>query len=463
MSDTDKHIEIWTESLIPLPYFEKMLEASCKKNGIKLVIAKKWESDYTGDSNKRAFFSIRILSTYFVDFISKNNAQLLLISLRESFNFFFELPGSVKANKTYIWEDLYPVKFEIVYSATDKVLLHFDFLFSNNNITEEKAWKEMCSMINKYELKKRPFYQLVNRTLAQKDQQRYFSFELDTGKWDILNPINEVTMNLSKDYMSAVNDLRIRKPIVLINEERYKDYFVWDQQWVLDFIDVKLIMARPNDIALYLSLCEKNVLKAKSVYENELKSHRSAFGMTMLKEKETTDFYDYFEYIIAAITFSYTAIETLANICIVDNYEYVTEIKGVKTIYSKEAIERNFKLREKLKVILKEILKTSDPVKEKWWNNFILLEDIRNEIIHTKQGKSESRYSLFLDKKIFDWIKVSRIIVEYYGKYIDKNLRLLLIDFPYGFGYDNTRPNLMTNEDYLDQWNKLHNPYKKRI
>ncbi len=155
-------------------------------------------------------------------------------------------------------------------------------------------------------------------------------------------------------------------------------------------------------------------------------------GSLQLDEESTSLFYDYFEQIIAAVTYSYTAIETLANICIEERYQHTKKEKGVTTIYDKEGIERNFKLRDKFKVIIRTILSTPDPSAEPWWQFFIQLEEIRDKIIHTKQSNSQERYSLFLSPKIFLIVEVSKSIVKWYGHYINTNLRRILDDFPFG-------------------------------
>lgn len=98
--------------------------------------------------------------------------------------------------------------------------------------------------------------------------------------------------------------------------------------------------------------------------------------------------------------------------------------------------------------MLKQILKTPDPTKEDWWQQFIKLEEIRDEIIHTKESKSEERYSSFLSKNIFKQIEISKEIISFYGYYIEKNVRDLLADYPYDFGYDNVLPYFISDEDY---------------
>lgn len=68
--------------------------------------------------------------------------------------------------------------------------------------------------------------------------------------------------------------------------------------------------------------------------------------------------------------------------------------------------------------MLPEILGSPNPSQEPWWQKFILLEDIRDQIIHTKQSNSEEKYSFPLMRYIFELIETSKEIVRYYGVYI---------------------------------------------
>ena len=154
---------------------------------------------------------------------------------------------------------------------------------------------------------------------------------------------------------------------------------------------------------------------------------------------------------------SYTSLEAFANICIPENYIYVVEKDGIKTTYSKEAIERKFSLRDKFKNILKEILLTQDVSKTKWWCSFIKLEDIRNEIVHSKASKSEDRYSKLLEQNIFIIIEIHKVIIQYYGVFISENRKALLNEFPYGFGHDNVFPALMSDKNYEKSYRYIHN------
>lgn len=87
-------------------------------------------------------------------------------------------------------------------------------------------------------------------------------------------------------------------------------------------------MSQPNDISLYINLFEINLTKAKKIYNEEYDSRKKFIYNQLLSEDETKQFYDYFEYIISAVVFSYTALEAFVNICIIDGYEYIRNDKN---------------------------------------------------------------------------------------------------------------------------------------
>jgi hypothetical protein len=315
----------------------------------------------------------------------------------------------------------------------------------------------MMEYISKYENKDEITHAEIRRMPSDRDEVRFFLFDTTTRTWIIQDLLSDITLGISIDYHKYKKDERVAKPDILINEDKFNEHFVFDQQWVLTLDEFEVIMARPNDVALYLSLMDKNLIMAKAFLEQAIKRrNKNPFYDTMLDEDSTKLFYDYFEQVISAATYSYTAIETLANICIVETYEHTKREKGMTTIYDKEGIERFFKLREKFKVIIRTILSTPDPTTERWWQYFIQLEGIRDKIIHTKQSSSQERYSLFLSPKIFPIIEISKTIVKWYGHYINTNLRHILEDYPFGYGFDNTIPAFMTNANYWKSWRNMH-------
>tara|TARA_Y100001933_G_scaffold265081_1_gene335088 strand:- start:18986 stop:19468 length:483 start_codon:yes stop_codon:yes gene_type:complete len=140
-----------------------------------------------------------------------------------------------------------------------------------------------------------------------------------------------------------------------------------------------------------------------------------------------------------------------------NGWEYQTEANAVKTAYIKEAMERKFLLRQKFEKIIRSILNTPDPSRENRWMSFTELENLRNEIMHTKQSRSEERYAKLLSHSIFDIISNHKTIIQYYGGHIADYKSGLLEEYPYEFGYDDVIPGLMTDEDYRKSPKSIRN------
>jgi hypothetical protein len=456
-SNNNHYILIGGGFVIPAAYFDELLSEPLRKAEITYSIIEDINKYYQGNFNFKPVLFIKINDAFYKDFLSAQRGELLYDLISNSLTLLWQMFKEIDAKEDYKLKDASVNKFDILYSAKDQNQLHFSFSFSLIANEEQQSWNQMIDLIKKYETNDEIIYKLVNGIHAQKDNIRFFNYNPNNFQWDILNPLQEETLRLSKEYYDYKKDKRIKKPHLFLTKENYKKHFVWDSdQWILHIQNIQIILAQPNDISLYISLFEKNLNDAKKIY-NEEYSKRGKYPFNqLLKENETKKIYDYFENIITAVIFSYTAIEAFVNICIIDEYEY-TEIKDDKPItHSKEAILKNFPLRKKLKSMLTQILQTPDPTKESWWERFINLEKTRNEIIHTKQSKSEERYSSFLTKNIFEYVEVSKEIIEFYGNYIDANLKGLLIDYPYGYGYDNVLPYFISDESYEKHWRNLH-------
>ncbi len=443
------HIELWTKGVFPLALFEKLLQKDLESAGYRLHFKEDKSLNWLQQELSDSQLSITLKPLFYKDYIvnGKGNAlhALLISSLKPLASF----ESNLEEDKKRVWLDFNKNKYEFTYESNDVTMLHFPFNNEWNEMQQNVAFDAMIRYIGLYEAKNRDIHADLEKVPTGKDQIWFLLYDQNKVCWSIQDHLADITHRISKDYYQSKNDPRVAKPEILMNEDKFNDYFVWDQQWRLTLERFEVIMAKPNDIALYISLMEKNLTRSISFMEDALSVRKASLFYNMMPGDDTTTrFYDYFEHVIAAITFSYTAIETLANICILENYEYAKKDGGVTTIYNKEGIERYFKLREKFKIIIRDILQTPDPTKEPWWSLFIQLEDIRNEIIHTKQSKSHERYSKFLSIKIFPIVEVSKTIVAYYGNFINSNRQDILIDFPFGFGYDNTRPSFMTNEDY---------------
>src|SRR5690554_5643702 len=346
-----------------------------------------------------------------------------------------------------------PFIFLAVYYKTNDDIV-FKFLFDGKESDEEyiQLIKEISDLIILYNQKEgnEELKTSIKNSFTQNKQIKYFIYE---GKWVVLNPLIEISREINKEYLAG-KDNRVSKPHILMQRDNYSKYFILDSNWVLEFDDLDTLLMKPNDVSLYSSVSMKNKNEAEMFYNEVILPRLQEYGGAFPSYKKQTEYYNYFELIITSIIFAYTSLEAFANICIPNNYEYVTDKAGVKTIYSKSAIERKFPLRDKFKKILSNLLKIPNITNEKWWNKFIRLEDVRNEIIHTKDASAEERYSKLLSKEIFALIEVHTEIISFFGLYISQNRQEIMSKFPYKFGYDEFIPSL-TNKESFDKSRKV--------
>lgn len=446
----------------PLPeiYVEKLLiEKLDEKSTIKITVR---ETEKTERNSKTDWIlSSSMMNLYLSDKFLENHFNTNSFSIKDFQIKFLEfvkpLTKFSKINElTREFESSRPFAvFSAFYKTKDKYILNFLFELSGNENEYWEALIEVFKTINLYnEVEDNQLKKAVKESYSPNKKIKYLIFK--ENKWFVVNPLLEVGKEINDKYREN-KDFRIKKPHIILNRDDFRKYFVFDANWVLVFDNLETMMIQPNDVSLYSNISESNLKKAQEFYnETILPRHKIWYGSHPNVDKQT-QYYNYFELIISSLIFAYTALEAFANICIPDNYEYLIEKSGIKTIYSKEAIERKYSLRDKFKVILKDIMNTSDPTKEDWWNDFIRLEDLRNEIIHTKQSKSEDRYSKLLGKDIFQLIENHKTIIKFYGKFIEKNKKELLEEYPYDFDYDDFLPGLMTNKNYDKSYRSIHN------
>lgn len=351
--------------------------------------------------------------------------------------------------------------FSTFYKSKDNFIFQYLFELDGDESDYITALIEVFKTVVVYnDNQPNEFQRAIKKSYSQSNNKKYLLFV--DNHWNVLNPLLEVGREINLRYREN-KDFRIKKPHILMHRDDYRKYFVLDRNWVLTFDGLETLMIKPNDVSVYSNISDTNLQKANDFYNQTiLPRHKQYYGSFPSVEQQK-EYYDYFELIITALIFAYTSLEAFANICIPDGYEYLVEKDGIKTIYSKSAIERKFSLRDKFKNILREILNTPDPSQEKWWNTFIDLEDLRGEIIHTKQSKSEDRYSQLLTKKIFSKIEVHKQIINFYGYYIAENKKELLEDFPYNFGFDDFFPGLTDDKGYESSYRVLHNIPEKNV
>ena len=144
----------------------------------------------------------------------------------------------------------------------------------------------------------------------------------------------------------------------------------------------------PDPTAIFLSLAEKELRKATEYQDTALPS-----GVNYGNDEENTlkpgiesGFFDCLQSIVAAVVFSYTAIEVFANSMIPDDYVFSNPRRDKKCTesYSKDQIERHISLDTKLDKLLPDICNVASPKGTKLWVQYVKIKDLRDRLIHLK-------------------------------------------------------------------------------
>lgn len=271
--------------------------------------------------------------------------------------------------------------------------------------------------------------------------------------WEFANVLFFVGREKMLRYKKNL-DKRFAKPLMIVNETNVNREFTFTSNWSIQGRIRRYTMNRPNDIAMYQSIANKALKRAQDKFAE---IHAKNVTELIMPEAQVSDFFDYFEEIIQAVIISYTTIECMANSCIPYQHKHTMEEKGVTKTYNKQSIELNFALRDKLKSVIPPIINASSPATEKWWQEFIKLEDLRNEIIHSKESQAEVRYSALINDRIFKTVSVHNEIVSYYANLLCKAESAIMNDFPVGVGCDEIIPALMKDKDFKKEYKDLFN------
>lgn len=137
----------------------------------------------------------------------------------------------------------------------------------------------------------------------------------------------------------------------------------------------------PSAPALFLSLAHK----AFTAYRNvDISGFFDRHPQGIWPDNQTPLF-DFFEQFAAHVVFAFTALESLTNEIIPEDYSYTTvEGRTGQIIYSREEIERYVSLDEKLLQVLPSALNVESPKGLHIWGEYKKLKKVRNRIIHLK-------------------------------------------------------------------------------
>ena len=179
----------------------------------------------------------------------------------------------------------------------------------------------------------------------------------------------------------------------------------------------------PNNIGILMSVSSKSADRAKKIFNKKFKNSNYELDITKLAGDKksainaiSSDVYDYIEEIQSSIVFAYTALEAFANLSVPSSYVYNAQknSKSIIETYDKEAIERWLSLKVKIKDILPSIYKTKVVTKQKWWGQFVTLEEYRNEIIHQKSIGTTEFYKVYFKESIFNIIGCVEAVISFF-------------------------------------------------
>jgi hypothetical protein len=223
------------------------------------------------------------------------------------------------------------------------------------------------------------------------------------------------------DY--EISDLRMTKPTFHFAKDSSGSMLIQDIDTVKLNRSRKISYFVPNNIGMLMSVSTKASNRAKEIFDRKFKNSSYELDVTKLTGNKndaissiSKDVYDYIEEIQSAIVFAYTALEAFANLSIPQGYIYKAKknSKGISESYDKVAIERWLSLKVKMKSILPELYETKVVEKQKWWGQFVTLEEYRNEIIHQKSIGSTEFYKAYFKDSIFNIINCIDSVISFF-------------------------------------------------
>jgi len=366
----------------------------------------------------------------------------------------------IRSVKKILHSDYQFIHTLVYFKTSDKFVLQF-ILYLDDLLNESNLIEKLIKVIYNYENETDDYLMSqVHNTEHQRD--RFKCFEFINDQWEIVNPLLKISQTVNRGFRKR-GDNRKRKPTVFVNKNNFRDTIVFDNHWVLKSNDLSSLMIRPNDMSIYTNISKTHLEQGEKYFFEVLQLNLKMSLGNSPSDEQQMEYYDYFETMIISIIFSYTSIESFVNICIPVHYKHNFKQKGERKEWSKSEIEQFMSLRDKLKKVLRKVLKTPDPSKEEWWNDLIKLESLRKQLIHpkSKQKKSEKRYSELLNKEVFDVIRVNQSVIRFLGKYIFDNNSRLLDEYPYDFGYDDFIPKVMDTINFKTLYNSIYNPSQK--
>jgi hypothetical protein len=220
-----------------------------------------------------------------------------------------------------------------------------------------------------------------------------------------------------------ISDLRMTKPTFHFAKDSNGSMLIQNIDTVKLNRSRKISYFVPNNIGMLMSVSAKASNRGKEIFDRKFKNSSYELDVTKLTANKidaigsiSKDVYDYIEEIQSAIVFAYTALEAFANLSIPQGYIYKAQknSKGISESYDKVAIERWLSLKVKMKSILPDLYETKVVEKQKWWGQFVTLEEYRNEIIHQKSIGSTEFYKAYFKDSIFNIINCIESVISFF-------------------------------------------------
>ncbi|MEO6696069.1 MAG: hypothetical protein ABIY50_12365 [Ignavibacteria bacterium] len=159
-------------------------------------------------------------------------------------------------------------------------------------------------------------------------------------------------------------------------------------------IEAPLTIDLPNIAAMFLNISDKAKESAGEIYINKLEPFISISEngkyFEFKTEKAEEHLFDFFEQLFVSIIFMYSAVESIVNNLIPNDYTEIRLIKKIQETKGKKYIEKNDTLENKIKIIINKIYCSNSKIHNtESWKNFKELQRIRNEIVHFKSEELE--------------------------------------------------------------------------
>jgi hypothetical protein len=212
-------------------------------------------------------------------------------------------------------------------------------------------------------------------------------------------------------------DKRVQKPVVYRVDDLGEDVTM---QEILTYKVGKchLRFDKPSTTSIFLSSSDKELKKAKEIYNSLILPKITKRERFDLSKEDTVVLYDYLEHIQSAIVMAFTAVECLANELVPQGFVFHQKLKGgeVKE-WQRKDIERWMSTIDKIVLVIPSALSITNPTTYNFWPKFTKLKDLRNDVIHSTcvlpvdVEENERIFSLLLNESVFGKIKsVSELI-----------------------------------------------------